>query len=404
MTDSSERVGHHGHSAAGVPDVRGRALDPFGQVGEGTVPYVYIDTAPPLISPGSGPLVSESTTVDGQLTWDFCARDTNGTVAFMYSQVWIDGVAVFTNRFPYYYDSCLRMVTAPIARGNHTWVLHVFDHWGNDATRTGTVSVVRMLPTMTMPIVTIDPIVVGRINISTAITAQYGLSKIAWRVEPVPAGQTIMVDTYPNSTSDLNKPYSQSVNGLVPGQTYYAAVVAIANNGQAQSRSSVYFTIPTGVTPAPPVVYTEVERNDVDRINGNIPPANLVPSNVAEIRGTYNADTLHPINGIAYTDSDVFRITVPVGKTLHVSSPFKCDDDPGASVAQVSIWRFSPTNPANSSLGVLAAVADAHGALSLNVTSQLSFGSDEMMIVVDYPFYLYGPCSNPAYVLNVSVN
>jgi hypothetical protein len=93
---------------------------------------------------------------------------------------------------------------------------------------------------------------------------------------------------------------------LTPGASYKARITVTGTNGTSTTIDSVWFMIPTTITPPPPpstdVVYFEHEPNDAYFYMFNlIGTPNVPPSNVNIIRGAASSG-----------NSDMFRLTVQV--------------------------------------------------------------------------------------------
>ncbi|MFT3710973.1 MAG: M4 family metallopeptidase [Archangium sp.] len=368
----------------GVFNVSARGVDVFNNTRVSTAVSVFVDTSPPSIY--SGPTVTVSTTDDGKVSWYVCATDFSAPSTMAYTLISVDGVAISTNNLVSGNGTCVTASGGPIAGGSHTYSVRVQDKWENRAVVNGTFTVVRIPIQMTTPLVTVDAVNIGRIVVTTKITAQLGTKSITWWVDV-----TQPIQTFPASASDNQTTYTQVFSGLAPGSTHTVNVFVEGNNGTVLQLVSAPFTIPMNAPP-PPTSFAEVERNDET--------PNTLQSTITRVTGTYNGTPLPGLTG--FWDFDGFELSVSAGRNLRVTSALNC------AYASVELRAYDPNDD---SWSVLSRKV-ANGSVLIEWPAfPANYGGPhtlfEIGVSYNQNFNGWGStvtpgCSSPGYTLNLS--
>jgi Zn-dependent metalloprotease len=299
------------YTVGGDHAVRGSAVDTLGNANSTPTKIFNVDWTPPTLTRDVAIAQSQSAYtgdyIDQLVEMDYCAGDASGIALQAGKQridLLMDGVAHAFEERTGYPAGCPSYYIRNVPPGTHSFVVRIYDKWGNVTERTRSVSVVAVKPFVYLYGVGVDTVVLGHVTVAGFYNSATGhdITSVEYYLCSSATTCYLQQSDVPPSGAVGSIEFSFETNGLTPGDSYKARIKVSATNGTATTVESTWFTIPTTTTPPPTntdVVYNEVEPNDgyfyQSVLYGGY---DVVPSNANVIHGSSS-----------YGNSDMFRLS-----------------------------------------------------------------------------------------------
>ncbi len=334
------------YTVGGEHLLRGSTLNQVGTANYTAWQTYNIDLTPPEVT--RDVVIAQSINawtqeyVDKLVEMDYCAKDPSGMALRSGKQridFFMDGTPYTAEERDGHPAGCPSYYIRNVPAGQHSFLVRIYDKWGNYAEAASTVNVVAVKPFVHLYPVYVDPAVLGKIDVNGWYNSTGdNIASIAYYV--CRQGSTCTLeksDSIPPGPAPVGSiEFHYETLSLWPGETYKVQITVTGTNGTSTTVESTWFTIPTTVTTPPPPptehVYNEVEPNDgyfwSDTLYGNY---NVPPSDTTIIRGS-----------AGQSSTDMFLLTAPAGESVCIAGA-RYNDSYGTVAAWVFWYRTDGT-------------------------------------------------------------